>query len=138
MYREPSTSAWVRWAVSTMSARCSGRCDPSASISTRYSYPCASPQRKPSTYAEPRPSLPGRDRKSTRLNSSHMSISYAVFALKKKSALGSWLLPASERCPSADRLSGGVVPRWRQLHYLHRHRHPEGTGYLHTDVILSR
>src|SRR5207249_6104475 len=28
--------------------------------------------------------LPGRDRKSTRLNSSHVSISYAVFCLKKK------------------------------------------------------
>src|SRR5690242_20967947 len=28
--------------------------------------------------------LPGEDRKSTRLNSSHMSISYAVFCLKKK------------------------------------------------------
>src|SRR5690242_21507762 len=28
------------------------------------------------------------DRKSTRLNSSHMSISYAVFCLKKKSATG--------------------------------------------------
>src|SRR5690348_17626577 len=28
--------------------------------------------------------LPGRDRKSTRLNSSHPSISYAVFCLKKK------------------------------------------------------
>src|SRR5437867_10416166 len=29
-------------------------------------------------------SLPGRDRKSTRLNSSHRTISYAVFCLKKK------------------------------------------------------
>src|SRR5438067_9880775 len=28
--------------------------------------------------------FPGRDRKSTRLNSSHVSISYAVFCLKKK------------------------------------------------------
>src|SRR5437868_12905092 len=28
--------------------------------------------------------LPARDRKSTRLNSSHVSISYAVFCLKKK------------------------------------------------------
>src|SRR5437868_8853544 len=28
--------------------------------------------------------LPQRDRKSTRLNSSHVSISYAVFCLKKK------------------------------------------------------
>src|SRR5438477_1405020 len=31
----------------------------------------------------------GRDRKSTRLNSSHMSISYAVFCLKKKKCLQS-------------------------------------------------
>src|SRR5690348_17753887 len=31
-----------------------------------------------------RPDRPGRDRKSTRLNSSHPSISYAVFCLKKK------------------------------------------------------
>src|SRR5256885_14630384 len=30
------------------------------------------------------PPLPGRDRKSTRLNSSHLVISYAVFCLKKK------------------------------------------------------
>src|SRR5438477_8865440 len=38
-----------------------------------------------------------RDRKSTRLNSSHMSISYAVFCLKKKNKdplsllLGTWM-----------------------------------------------
>src|SRR5699024_12645216 len=31
-----------------------------------------------------RAGVPGRDRKSTRLNSSHVSISYAVFCLKKK------------------------------------------------------
>src|SRR5699024_12284883 len=31
-----------------------------------------------------RPAAPGQDRKSTRLNSSHVSISYAVFCLKKK------------------------------------------------------
>src|SRR5690625_5548636 len=30
------------------------------------------------------PPLPGTDRKSTRLNSSHVAISYAVFCLKKK------------------------------------------------------
>src|SRR6266480_7144997 len=34
------------------------------------------------------PHAPGRDRKSTRLNSSHMSISYAVFCLKKKKKNG--------------------------------------------------
>src|SRR5258708_17782742 len=32
------------------------------------------------------PDLPWRDRKSTRLNSSHQIISYAVFCLKKKKA----------------------------------------------------
>src|SRR5947209_10786260 len=32
------------------------------------------------------PPFPGRDRKSTRLNSSHANISYAVFCLKKKNA----------------------------------------------------
>src|SRR5256885_7269056 len=38
----------------------------------------------PSTVStEPRPALK-RDRKSTRLNSSHLVISYAVFCLKKK------------------------------------------------------
>src|SRR6266571_247508 len=31
--------------------------------------------------------MPPRDRKSTRLNSSHMSISYAVFCLKKKNKI---------------------------------------------------
>src|SRR2546430_3507988 len=35
-------------------------------------------------YFHPRPSAAGTDRKSTRLNSSHSQISYAVFCLKKK------------------------------------------------------
>src|SRR2546430_12387455 len=34
--------------------------------------------------AKSRPTAHGRDRKSTRLNSSHSQISYAVFCLKKK------------------------------------------------------
>src|SRR5205807_3855792 len=33
------------------------------------------------------------DRKSTRLNSSHLVISYAVFGLKKKTLFAYWLLP---------------------------------------------
>src|SRR5690348_10960839 len=37
--------------------------------------------------AVPRHALDGRDRKSTRLNSSHPSISYAVFCLEKKMKL---------------------------------------------------
>src|SRR5437660_9284273 len=35
-------------------------------------------------YSEPGGSTSGVDRKSTRLNSSHVAISYAVFCLKKK------------------------------------------------------
>src|SRR5690242_20824014 len=41
--------------------------------------------------------LPGRDRKSTRLNSSHMSISYAVFCLKKKKNRKSTVLQVMKR-----------------------------------------
>src|SRR6266567_6641894 len=37
-----------------------------------------------SVLIQPRTPGPGRDRKSTRLNSSHSQISYAVFCLKKK------------------------------------------------------
>src|SRR6266487_3837464 len=47
----------------------------------------------------PAPSLPGRDRKSTRLNSSHPSISYAVFCLKKKTlnvGLNRFFIPESD------------------------------------------
>src|SRR5690348_17955541 len=44
--------------------------------------PKARPNGRP--YAETRGSDPDGDRKSTRLNSSHPSISYAVFCLKKK------------------------------------------------------
>src|SRR5258705_6370075 len=40
---------------------------------------------------------PGLDRKSTRLNSSHLGISYAVFCLKKKK-------PAAARTPSPELL----------------------------------
>src|SRR5215208_7274684 len=43
-----------------------------------------SPCHAPSSPPWPRPLLPRRDRKSTRLNSSHVAISYAVFCLKKK------------------------------------------------------
>src|SRR5690625_5366102 len=40
---------------------------------------------------------PGRDRKSTRLNSSHVALSYAVFCLKKKN-----LVTAPAVCTSLD------------------------------------
>src|SRR5438067_7171580 len=44
---------------------------------------------------QPKVETPAADRKSTRLNSSHVSISYAVFCLKKKKHQGS-------RAPASD------------------------------------
>src|SRR5437870_8230682 len=41
--------------------------------------------------------VPGRDRKSTRLNSSHVAISYAVFCLKKKNIDDAQLAPRQAR-----------------------------------------
>src|SRR5690625_7106678 len=38
-----------------------------------------------------------QDRKSTRLNSSHVAISYAVFCLKKKTGLPLWLIANNNR-----------------------------------------
>src|SRR5689334_23995532 len=49
------------------------------------------------------------DRKSTRLNSSHSSISYAVFCLKKKNYPQSHILPIPRRCPSLHQLLYYVV-----------------------------
>src|SRR6266542_4675756 len=40
----------------------------------------------------------GKDRKSTRLNSSHGSISYAVFCLKKTTYIDSGVKVLSDRC----------------------------------------
>src|SRR2546430_13526488 len=55
--------------------------------------------------------LRGRDRKSTRLNSSHSQISYAVFCLKKKKIKSTLLIyktqataPRAQQCPAAAQL----------------------------------
>src|SRR2546427_3047840 len=45
------------------------------------------PRRQPAGPSVPCPLDPLRDRKSTRLNSSHSQISYAVFCLKKKNSI---------------------------------------------------
>src|SRR3712207_7174102 len=73
--------------------------DPAASCSLRQVLSC--PVLKPSSVAtsdSPRPSSSSRftacalDRKSTRLNSSHANISYAVFCLKKKNNFPTYIL----------------------------------------------
>src|SRR2546427_2175932 len=57
----------------------------SGSASQSCSTACySSPRRSCRSWRRGRTSQPGTDRKSTRLNSSHSQISYAVFCLKKK------------------------------------------------------
>src|SRR5690606_40948788 len=46
--------------------------------------PVAAPNRSETSIEQKSAENPRRDRKSTRLNSSHVKISYAVFCLKKK------------------------------------------------------
>src|SRR5690349_22026711 len=69
--------------------------------------PCGSSTTRPG--GRPRPG--SRDRKSTRLNSSHVEISYAVFCLKKKNAFQSQDLetPHETDRHSCSELSGGTV-----------------------------
>src|SRR2546428_9203425 len=59
------------------------------------SHTCPRCGKEASTYRSPRAEHRG-DRKSTRLNSSHDQISYAVFCLKKKNII-SYHLPAASR-----------------------------------------
>src|SRR5256885_3323202 len=67
----------------------SGRCEARASAAALF--PRANPDLAHLPHAEPGlpaegQAVPHQDRKSTRLNSSHLVISYAVFCLKKKIA----------------------------------------------------
>src|SRR5207249_5472214 len=49
-----------------------------------------------------------QDRKSTRLNSSHVSISYAVFCLKKKMSTGHWPVRVRTFCTGHVQFSAQV------------------------------
>src|ERR1035438_1500396 len=54
------------------------------------------------------PAAAWADRKSTRLNSSHLGISYAVFCLKKKQ-LNSWIVPLARRVDYLTRHNGQTL-----------------------------
>src|SRR5438874_3755639 len=53
---------------------------------------------------------PNQDRKSTRLNSSHVEISYAVFCLKKKRQHNP---PPEDHLAARDRVPDGRVDAWQ-------------------------
>src|SRR2546430_12667903 len=75
----------------------------------------------------------GRDRKSTRLNSSHSQISYAVFCLKKKkrsyhpTATHNLERPAPRLCP-AIRASSAHIAAVRLSPFTYRAPIPPGLG----------
>src|SRR5438270_2358150 len=54
--------------------------------------------------------IAGKDRKSTRLNSSHSQISYAVFCLKKKNPTGTPFAPPGRRARQPPSPGSGVTP----------------------------
>src|SRR2546430_17491471 len=64
------------------SSRCRPGCPPAACVTAKYSGRRAN--HEASLLEKSRSDVPEPDRKSTRLNSSHSQISYAVFCLKKK------------------------------------------------------
>src|SRR3989304_1314556 len=75
--------------------------------------------------AEPPPT--GSDRKSTRLNSSHGYISYAVFCLKKKTESHSVTTPKRIKCPSATHGTRCALCRRRPA--ASGRRREQGDGY---------
>src|SRR5471030_2507911 len=85
-----------------------------------------------------RPHLPG-DRKSTRLNSSHLGISYAVFCLTKKNFHRTALTPSSDCCSctrSPRRYAKTLQPAPR-LFFLMMRRPPRSTRFPYTTLFRS-
>src|SRR5471030_2417927 len=78
------------------------------------------------------------DRKSTRLNSSHLGISYAVFCLKKKKQTTSPTTtvptPQSLRKPSTCRPSSPALPN-RSIFFLMIRRPPRSTLFPYTTLF---
>src|SRR5256885_7303122 len=73
-----------------------------AARSNQLSFPRDRQPGRPAWALAGRERPPGSDRKSTRLNSSHLVISYAVFCLKKKNTLGDILCTITELSMLSD------------------------------------
>src|SRR6266699_2839334 len=133
MLRRPQRSTLFPYTTLFRSAACwTGR---------RSSAPARAPGRRP-----------GTDRKSTRLNSSHVRISYAVFCLKKKKELVSsphgLHKNNKRRCSGllghrAGRLPSARCPRRKERHgqrdlfFLRKRRPPRSTLFPYTTLFRS-
>src|ERR1022692_4226926 len=89
-----------------------------------------------------RPCSNSTDRKSTRLNSSHLVISYAVFCLKKKNqADGEFLGAAVHLAPLGVRPDPGAGDHWRPAHIRARGRissAPSGVSSAFFFLMIGR
>src|SRR5437667_6605376 len=89
MIRRPPRSTLFPYTTLFRSPRRAGHAEPAAEAVRRHGHGSRAPRRG--------------DRKSTRLNSSHITISYAVFCLKKKNRNNAGLTSngavLSSRCP---------------------------------------
>src|SRR5436309_9597448 len=56
---------------------------------------------------------PSEDRKSTRLNSSHVKISYAVFCLKKKKN------EIQQKCPDTSHMTDSAIKHKRSIYVIY-------------------
>src|SRR5580700_5694923 len=81
-----------------------------------------------------------KDRKSTRLNSSHVEISYAVFCLKKKTmdSIGRRVNCAPNHRKRCDRMYGGGIVSRQILGFLHFCRCLEVIGRLVFFLMIRR
>src|SRR5256885_5479553 len=111
----PTSSRWPTWPACATARCCSIRC--------RQTAPWSRPT-VPRAKAAPSSCAATRDRKSTRLNSSHLVISYAVFCLKKKR----YAEVDDETCLEVVSVS------WTRSLFVRTHRHHDGRSlrYHHT------
>src|SRR3989337_1336774 len=78
------------------------------------------------------------DRKSTRLNSSHGSISYAVFCLKKKTAFRDQDQMVVPELPDPGRVEGPAGLQDLLVFFLMIRRPPRSTLFPYTTLFRSR
>src|SRR5690625_6100813 len=106
--RPSSPSGWVGSWIRAMSTGSSG-CSSSYAVMVSPSW---KPLAETASLPACQPPAGKEDRKSTRLNSSHVAISYAVFCLKKKTYIQDGLLSCASRLDNGT--YGLLIPNLHQ------------------------